>query len=222
MLFLEGVAMTLAQRDRLAHIDLVEGRQHRGGVLRRLQPLGDPPPQAAHAHPHFALADGGNGWRRRRRWWPRREHIGLRDPPAGSGRRNCRAVEPAFLDQLAHCGPRAFKRLLPPNGGEGWGGGDRAEDCADRYVSALFGEDLRERPGGWRRDLEGYLVGFELGDRLVQRDRLAWTLQPFRHRRLGDRFAEARNLDLGRHRLLRGQRLGDEAGLLLDVTLEEP
>ncbi len=61
MLFLKAIAMALAQGDRLGHVDLVEGRQHRGGVLCRLQPFGDAPPQPGHAHADLALAGGRSG-----------------------------------------------------------------------------------------------------------------------------------------------------------------
>jgi hypothetical protein len=104
VLFLEAIAVTLAQRDRLAHIDLVEGRQHRGGVLRRFKTLGDPAPQPA--HPHVNLAFIGGRCRERRFFAPTEgEHIRFRDPSAGSSRRNSRAVDPVFFDQLADCGP---------------------------------------------------------------------------------------------------------------------
>ena len=99
--------------------------------------------------------------------------------------------------------------------------GDPAENCADRDVGPLLGEDLGERPGGGRGNLEGHLVGFELGDRFVGGDRFARPLQPLRDGRLGDRFTEARDLDFGRHEFLRRQRLGDEVRLLLDMPLEE-
>ena len=77
--------------------------------------------------------------------------------------------------------------------------GDPAENCADRDVGALLGENLGERAGGGRGNLEGHFVGFELGDRFVGGDRFARPLQPFRDCRLGDQFTEARDLDLGRH-----------------------
>ena len=47
---LEIVAAALAQLHHRAHIDLVEGRQHRGGVLRLDQPRGDRLAAARHAH----------------------------------------------------------------------------------------------------------------------------------------------------------------------------
>ena len=78
--------------------------------------------------------------------------------------------------------------------------GDPAENCADRDIGALLGEDLGERPGGGRGNLEGHLVGFEFGDRFVGGDRFARPLQPFRNSRLGDRLTEARNLYLDSHR----------------------
>ena len=108
VLLLEGVAMALAQRHRLGHVDLVEGRQHRGGVLRRLQALGDAPPQTGHAHADLALTH--------RRGRDRRaggQHIRLGDAAAGTARCDPCPVEPAFLNQLSHRRAGAFERLLP-------------------------------------------------------------------------------------------------------------
>ena len=59
--FLKGLAPALAQRDRLAHVDFIEGGQHCRGVLRRLKALGDPPSQARHPHPNLALRRGSGG-----------------------------------------------------------------------------------------------------------------------------------------------------------------
>jgi hypothetical protein len=53
---LEGVLVLVAQRHDVAHVDLVEGRQHGGGVLRLLQTAGDGLAQARHAHALFARA----------------------------------------------------------------------------------------------------------------------------------------------------------------------
>src|SRR6267154_1051139 len=50
--------------------------------------------------------------------------------------------------------------------------GDPAEHRPDGYIGAFLGEDFDERAGSRRRDLEGDLIGFELGDGLVGSDRL--------------------------------------------------
>ena len=69
MALLEGVAAALAHLHHGGHIDLVEGGQHRGGVLRLDQALRDglAPPRHAHAllaarSPVTGMAAGG--WRR--------------------------------------------------------------------------------------------------------------------------------------------------------------
>src|SRR5207237_1501708 len=123
---------------------------------------------------------------------------GYANPPAWPGRCDLRRVQPALLDQLADGRPGALQRgdTLTPfaplgtlSGSAGEGGprrgsggvgegphgaiGDPAEHRADRHAVALLGEDLGERAGSRRRNLEGHLVGFELGDRLIERDRLA-------------------------------------------------
>src|SRR5260370_8360305 len=72
--------MVFAQRHRLAHIDLVEGGQHRRGVLRRLQPLGDPPPEAANSSSHLTITVGGSRRRRRRGRTPGSDKVGLPSP----------------------------------------------------------------------------------------------------------------------------------------------
>ena len=54
VLFLEGVLIAGAQRHHFAHVDLVEGREHRRGVLRVLEAAGDGLTQLGHAHPLFA------------------------------------------------------------------------------------------------------------------------------------------------------------------------
>ena len=65
MLFLEGVLVAGAQRHHFAHVDLVEGREHRRGVLRVLEAAGDGLTQLGHAHPFFAGAVVGGGRARR-------------------------------------------------------------------------------------------------------------------------------------------------------------
>ena len=55
MALLEGVLVLVAQRHDRAHVHLVEGGQHGGGVLGLLQPARDGLAQAGHAHPLLAL-----------------------------------------------------------------------------------------------------------------------------------------------------------------------
>ena len=68
VLFLEGVLVAGAQRHHFAHVDLVEGREHRRGILRVLEAPGDRLTQLGHAHALFASAVvGGRRPRRGRR-----------------------------------------------------------------------------------------------------------------------------------------------------------
>ena len=61
---------------------------------------------------------------------------------------------------------------------------------------AGLGQDLRDRPGGGRRHLRVHLVGGDLDERLVGRDRVADLLRPLEHDALGDRLAHLRHDDV--------------------------
>jgi hypothetical protein len=56
MLLLEAFAIFVARRHHRRHVDVVERRQHRRGVLRRLQPLGDRLAHARHLDALFLAA----------------------------------------------------------------------------------------------------------------------------------------------------------------------
>ena len=112
-------------------------------------------------------------------------------PPAGAGAAaglpQARAAAPAGLprgSRLRSRGCRAGAFL------------DLAEQRADRDRLAILGGDLAEHAGGRRRHLDRHLVGFELDQRLVDRDGVARLLEPFADGRLGDRFAERGHADL--------------------------
>ena len=74
---------------------------------------------------------------------------------------------------------------------------DLAEQRADRDGLAVLGGDLAEHAGGRRRHLDRHLVGFELDQRLVDRDRIARLLEPLADGRLGHGFAERGHADFG-------------------------
>ena len=68
VLLLEGVLVAGAHRHHLGHVDLVEGGQHRGGVLRVLEAARDRLAKLRHPHPLLAGAVvGSRGAGRRRR-----------------------------------------------------------------------------------------------------------------------------------------------------------
>ena len=251
MLLLESVAIALAQRHDRAHIHLVEGGQHGGGVLRLLEPLGDALAQAASCAPapraRRPTARSAVSARCSGRGAPCGDHVRLGDRPslpvagilrrvaACSPRPACARRDPSVraplrlsLDPL----PRAGRGRQRPSPGAGAGAagaqrrasgccksvGDRAENGADLDVGALLGGI---RPACPRRahDLERHLVGFELttGSSTA-------TASPgfsaIRDRGLGHRFTEARDLDLGRPRLvLCRQRLVDQVRLFFVVAL---
>ena len=93
MLLLEHVLVLRAQRHDVGHVDLVEGRQHRGGILHILEPPRDGLAQTRHLHALFArgiigrrgradLHRGGRLIDRRRRGSSalnRRQHVTLGD-----------------------------------------------------------------------------------------------------------------------------------------------
>ena len=82
VLLLEQVLVLVAQRHHRAHVDLVEGREHGGGVLRLLEAARDGLAQPRHLH--ALLARGVVGGRRR-------AHLdgggGLRRPASARRRR---------------------------------------------------------------------------------------------------------------------------------------
>ena len=91
---LERLAKLLAQGDDLRHVDLVECREKRGGVLRLLEPLGDPKAHRAHRHRFLdALGVRGPGHGRRRDAARRPGSAGR-----GPGRAARQAVEHVLLE----------------------------------------------------------------------------------------------------------------------------
>src|SRR6185437_934486 len=82
-------------------------------------------------------------------------------------------------------------------GGSAGAVGDLAEQRADRDRVAVFRRDVGEDAGGRRRHLDRDLVGLELDQRLVDRDRVAGLLEPFADGGLGDGFAERRDANIG-------------------------
>ena len=120
MFLFEQILVTVAQLHHRAHVDLVEGRQHGGGVLRLLKSAGDGLAQAAQAHPLLAprvlgraraLGGGGAGahfaWRRGGGTW-------IDDAGAGAIKsllRTCpRLPEPADRREINAAGRGRFWR----------------------------------------------------------------------------------------------------------------
>jgi hypothetical protein len=58
---------------------------------------------------------------------------------------------------------------------------------------------LPHHAGDGRRHFDRDLVGFEAGNRLVERDGFAGLLQPLADRRFGHAFTQRRDFDFGAH-----------------------
>ena len=129
MLLLEGILVGAAQRHDAAHIHLVEGGQHGGGVLGLLQALGDALAQARHAHPLLSLVGRPGRCRSRSRCSRRRcggrgcglaglagdfRHglgVGLGEPAILACAGCAADIEIGFADDLAYRGCERIRRL---------------------------------------------------------------------------------------------------------------
>ena len=128
------------------HVHLVEGGQHRGGVLRFLQPQRDGPAQAGHLHPLLARLILARRLRRRAPAAARR--------PGGSGTSSTSPLvmrpslpvpapmSPAddlvLLDQLRRGGQRRMRPARPAR--------------RTRHRTQRPRRRIDRRPAGWRRD----------------------------------------------------------------------
>ena len=189
VLLLESVAVLGADRHDGAHVHLVEGGEHGGGVLRFLEADRDGAAQARHPHALLAglgLARGlggeaasGRGWRGRA--VEEGEHVALGDPPvlAGAGADGGGAGLCFSSISLAAAGSGAGEAA----GGGGFGG--RWDRCGPR--------DRAGGAGGSRTPASG--AGFAGGRSAIE---------PAQHR--ADRDLRAGfGRDLGEH--ARGRRL---------------
>ncbi len=158
MPLLEGVLVLAAQGHHGAHVDLVEGGQHGGGVLGLLQPAGDGLAQAGHAHPLFALvgrtaldtgdARGRRGGGRRRRGGAGLqggEGVALGDASILAGGRDLRRIDPGL-------GHDALNRRRQGHGGgcDGRRCGSRSRDGRQGWGGSL-GRGRRRNAGRRRR-----------------------------------------------------------------------
>ena len=115
VLLLEQFLVLIAHGHHRAHVDLVEGRQHRGGVLRLLQAARDGLAQPRHLHALFARGVVGRrrradltaaavcatGWARRGAL-DRRHHVALGDAAVLAGALDVGRVDAGFGGNLAH------------------------------------------------------------------------------------------------------------------------
>ena len=117
VLLLEQLLVLVAQAHHRAHVDLVEGRQHGGGVLRVLEAARDGLAQPRHVHALFARLIigrrrrahlhrrvGRHRGRRRGGALDRRHHVAFGDLPAHTGAVDFGGVDAAFGRHFAHRG----------------------------------------------------------------------------------------------------------------------
>ena len=116
MLLLEHVLVLRAHRHDVAHVDLVEGREHRRRVLHVLEPARDGLAQPRHLHALFARGivgrrgaahlDGGgrliDRGRRRGRLLDRGQHVALGDAAILAGAGNGGGIDAALGGEFAH------------------------------------------------------------------------------------------------------------------------
>ncbi len=133
---LEGVLVTFAQRHHARHVDVVERRQHGGGVLGLLQTARDGLAQAGHLHPFLALVDRAGARR-----------SGGRSRSVGAGFQGGERVALGHAAVLAAAGNRARIQLV------------LGDDPLGRGRQHRFGGGLGDRRG--RR----FRLGLGLGSR---------------------------------------------------------
>ena len=159
--FSNAVAVFGAQCHHRGHVHLVEGGQHRGGVLCLLQPCGDRSPQARHAHALFAwlrfthrFRHRGSG--RRRGTVEKREHVTLGDAAIlATALADLFGREMLFLDQLG--GSRQWCVSCDIRRRRGWTR-DRPERARRRVHPGLW-HCCRTRRRWWRGPRRGLGCG---------------------------------------------------------------
>ena len=226
MLLLEDVLVAGAQGHHFAHVDLVEGRQHGGGVLGVLEAARDGLAQLGHAHALFKRAVIGRGWHagddgRQRRGGGDHgasgdggEHIALQHLTALARASDVVSRQAVVGGDLRGCGGRRHgggsglrRRRSCRSGGDRSGrrrsasatSGDLAEQGAGGDRLAILGDDFREHAGRGRVDFDGDLVGLELHQRLVRLHHIAGLLVPAADGGLGDGFAQGGHADFSSH-----------------------
>ena len=161
-----------------------------------------------------------NGFRRPGGRFEMGEHVALGDPAVPAGAGNRRRIESVLVHEPAYRRTQALG-----TGGGGWCGGfghrgeavgccgggspgdtrgGRARIDSGQHLPAQHGvpgvlQYLGEHPGFGRWHLEHHLVGFELDQDLVLRDRVARLLAPLQQRGVRDGLGEHRHLHVDGH-----------------------
>ena len=225
MLLLEDILVTGAQGHDLGHVDLVEGRQHGGGVLGVLEAARDGLAQLGHAHALFTHAVVSRRWNagddggQRSRGCDRAsghggEHVALQHLTALARTGDGVGGEVVVGGDLGGGGRRRHRDGGRLGGGRsdrrgghrsrGRSGAcaasrDLAEQGAGGDGLAILGDDFGEHAGRGRVDFDGDLVGLQLHQGLVRLHHVAGLLVPAADGGLGDGFAQGGHADFSSH-----------------------
>ena len=158
-----------------------------------------------------SLGRSGRGLARPHRRFPRRRPDGSRTARrAGSGPRRGRSFEAARRSLVVQPGPGPVLRVRIRDARHRWrrirglpDGGDPPEHCADlQAVRARRDTKVAQHARGRGLQLDGGLVGLDLGDRLPHLDPLALPLQPRPELDRRDGIGQPGKSNLGRLRHL--------------------
>src|SRR5713226_8867450 len=136
------------------------------------------------------------------------EHVALGDPSVAARAKDLRGVDALlrrdFLGSRHHrgSGPRFFRRRFFVGRRSCCClrlGIDLRDDVARGHRVAALLQDLDEHAVGGCRQLEHHLVGLDVDEVLIARDRLAFLLVPVEQRRLGDRLRQLRHFHFDDH-----------------------
>ena len=176
---LEQFLVFLAKRHRRGHVDLVVGRQHRGGVLCIFQAARDGLAQTCHLHTFFAASvfgwdrcAGRSGSRRSRSLWrwagERLLHVFLHDATIAARAGDSIGRKVVFGHEFfgrwrvfnvfaAACWSGCGFGRFGCSGGcccSAFARGHHSELAAGFYGCAFCGENLGQNAGCWRRNLD--------------------------------------------------------------------
>jgi len=225
--FLELLAVLLAQRHHRRHVHLVEGGENGVLVLRLDEALGDAGAQARHRHALFGtVADegerrgrGGGGRGRSRCGGAGGDGVFLGDATAASAAGHVGGGDAFFFENLARGGADADGRRGCRSSGGGrrgggrfgcgrWSGGSRGGagfgvDAGDQFAGgdgfAVALDDFDQHAGGGRRGFEHDLIGFDVDEVFVARDRFAGLFVPGHQRGFRYGFGQRRHFDFDEH-----------------------
>mmetsp|Transcript_58127 Transcript_58127/g.102209 ORF Transcript_58127/g.102209 Transcript_58127/m.102209 type:complete len:328 (+) Transcript_58127:719-1702(+) len=184
---LELILVLVAQLDQVAHVNFLEGRQHRSSVLGLFQTLGDALSHAGHLDSGLSALHSARGHHR------------------GSGSSSLRGSSGRLGSLLRS----SFRRLRSRGSGlsrsslgllrcrSSGRGIARRLDVHDRLANVHFGTlngvELGDLAGNRRTDLHGHLVGLDHGNNVIHRHNVADLHGPGGNKTRSDGLAHDRH-----------------------------